>query len=160
MMRFTYEEDGVTVAMETDTENLMSDYSRDGILEQFSRFLAACGTAVWPDDVLQFVNESKEIVLDSEEYNRLLSCERDVLDRLQERANGDSTIAQAWRESDPGWIEWSGGLQPVDATVEVQLSNGEILEDHADNLFWDRRGAGKSIAYDIIAYRVVEQGRD
>ncbi|MDH2091099.1 hypothetical protein N5K21_20410 [Rhizobium pusense] len=50
------------------------------------------------------------------------------------------------------WIEWSGGNQPVDDEVllEVVLKNGMQYEEYSDEIRWSSRNDR-----DVARYRVV-----
>lgn len=147
MMRFTYEEDGITVTMETDATSLYEDYTHnDGVLGQFKRFLAAAGYTVDSADELTLLDK-RDMVVDSEQYTH----DMDELDRLREGAKSVSTT-----ESSGQWIEWGGGEFPFDhgRSVEVELRNGDHLTLNSLECDWHHSKADGSD--DIIAYRVVE----
>lgn len=55
-----------------------------------------------------------------------------------------------------GWIEWSGGKQPIssDRELAVKFRDGTVMtETHSDCWVWSHSGDDD----DIIAYRVIEQ---
>ena len=56
---------------------------------------------------------------------------------------------------DDGWIDWNGGLTPVDAIeeeVEVKIKDGYVIRDWSFNLRWNHNGSPT----DIIKYRVLK----
>lgn len=55
-------------------------------------------------------------------------------------------------QDDSAWIEWSGGNQPVDDEVllEVVLKNGMQYEEYSDEIRWSSRND-----CDVARYRVV-----
>ncbi|WP_313666125.1 hypothetical protein [Shinella sp.] len=56
------------------------------------------------------------------------------------------------RRQEDGWIEWSGGKQPVadDVLIEVVLKNGMRYEEYSDEIRWNSKNDR-----DVAAYRVV-----
>lgn len=59
--------------------------------------------------------------------------------------------------ADDGWIEWSGGEQPVgdNVEVEVQFRDGSNLQEKAGYFSWEHHKE----SFDIVAYRVIK-GKD
>lgn len=62
-------------------------------------------------------------------------------------------VSQEERDSD-GWIEWNGGMQPIDdeIMVQVKFSGGDIDRDFARKYYWKH----DICTADIIAYRIVK----
>ncbi len=56
------------------------------------------------------------------------------------------------RRQEDGWIEWTGGEQPVadDVLIEVILKNGMRYEEYSDEIRWNSKNDR-----DVAAYRVV-----
>ncbi|NTG85839.1 hypothetical protein G6L15_06705 [Agrobacterium rhizogenes] len=56
------------------------------------------------------------------------------------------------RRAEDGWIEWSGGKQPVanEVLLDVVLKNGMQYEEYSDEIRWNKLNDR-----DVAAYRVV-----
>lgn len=76
------------------------------------------------------------------------------------------TTPQGAEPREDGWIEWTGGENPVPgARVDVRCRNGMVMEDCGDvswshPAFAEQLGSGPPSQGDIIAYRVVSPAPD
>lgn len=110
-MTFTYEEDGITVTMETDATSLYDDYNNSrGVLDHFKRFLAACDYTINSMDELSVIRES-ETILDRDQYN----VNMDELERLREK--GQARLPFAVFDHFRKWMaDWSVDKSVLDSS--------------------------------------------
>lgn len=87
----------------------------------------------------------------------------DMTGHYEDFALGAYKYAQAMMEErkkhikaeDEGWIDWNGGIPPVDVIeekVEVKIKDGYVIRDWSFNLRWNHNESPT----DIIKYRVLK----